>query len=363
MQAALARSARACIRMLLTAGTTPERFAAVRALILVLKARRIGAVAEATGARAWVGCESYFPEADAVSLIADAYGLRTAAWQYSAMMTPSLLMLTTADVMATFSDYFAPLYASSPIGPASLFPIGYPFGDVPSLVRKRAHLMRGELRNKGARFVLCFFDESIAQTRWHGLINRADHLSVVEALAGAVLSDPELAVILKPKYAYDTVDRVHPQSDILRRATETGRFVHLVAGIHRNEVFAAEAAIASDLCIGFLAGATAALESVIAGSRAILLRCRGEVAQLDPILGGLDIIYPSIEAMLDAIAAHRAGHPARAALGDWAPVLSRLDAQRDGKAPARLRALLEGWALGEAPVSSASMRELGEVPA
>jgi hypothetical protein len=349
MQRKLKRWSWACVRQMFATRDTAMMAAAGEGLYFARTGRRIGATAEVLGARAWVSCEPYFPEADAVNLVAAEHGMSTAAWQYSTVAQATFMMVTQADVTATFSESFEEQFTSAYLRPVSVVPMGHPYGDVPALVRDRSLALREELRETGVRFVITFFDESAARTKWHGLISPSEHRGHLEMLAAAVLADPTLAVILKPKYVVDTCDRLYPDSDLLRRALATGRFRELLHGKHRNVIFASEAALASDIVIGLLAGASAVAEAAIAGTRGLLLRLRGERSRIEPLLQNVDVIYPSLEDALRAVGAFRVGDPAKTALGDWTPVVRHFDGFRDDRAPERLRKLIESWALGSRP--------------
>jgi hypothetical protein len=131
---------------------------------------------------------------------------------------------------------------------------------------------------------------------------------------------------------------MHPA---LVEARRTGRYLELAAGAHRNIVFAAEAALSADLAVGHALGATAALEAALAGARAVLINPYGTTGANDTLYAQGDIVYPSLEAALEAIAAFRGGVSARAGLGDWSAILGRFDRFRDGRAGHRMRAVLE----------------------
>jgi hypothetical protein len=211
------------------------------------------------------------------------------------------------------------------------------------LVQERARVLRTKLEQRGARFVVGFFDESVQYTRW-GLISRDAHRHDLLSLAEAVLKDVTLGVIIKPKYAWNNPRQLYPNEPSLRAALETGRYLIMEKGEHRSAHFPAETALASDICVGHLYATSASLEATLAGVRALLIRRYADRTLLDPLLSGLDVVYPSIEAVLEAITHLRDRRAGTAALGDWSSVLAKIDPHRDGKASQRLRALLEGWA-------------------
>ena len=194
------------------------------------------------------------------------------------------------------------------------------------------------------RFVVGFFDESVQYTRW-GMISRESHLHELTALAHAVLQDPALGVIVKPKYARNSPKLLYPDEGALQAAIATGRYLIMEKGVHRSAHFPSETALACDVCLGHLFASSASLEAALAEVRSLLVRRYAERTLLDPLLSRLDVVYPSLDAALEAIARFRDGGPGTGALGDWSSILAQLDPYRDGKASQRLRALLEGWAV------------------
>lgn len=340
IQDLLAGKERACLLQLLITPAIEDRIALSSVWQLIRTARRISAVIEASGARAWVGCETYFPHADAVNLIADFHAVHTVAFQYGSIRKWSPQMLTTADVLAMIGPAYAGLYNSTPVGPKSLTPIGYPYSYAGPLVTERAKSLRSRLASSGAKFVICYFDESVQKSRW-GFISEEHHLGELRILARIVLEVPDAAVLIKTKYAWNDPSILYSSEPSIKAAGATGRFRTIAEGIHRNGIFPAEAALAADISIGHAFGATAALESVIAGTPAVLIRRYGEKTLIDDLLAPLDVVFPSIEDCLSAIAEYRLNKPARAALGDWSAILHHLDAGRDGGGAQRLREMLE----------------------
>lgn len=340
VQNLLARNEHTFFLQSLKASAIEDRIALANVWLLIRTARRISAVIEASGARAWVGCETYFPHADAVNLVADFQAVHTIAFQYGSIRKWSPQMLSTVDAMAMIGSAYAALYDATPAGPKSVIPVGYPYSYVKPLVMERAKQLRSRLASKGAKFVICYFDESVQKNRW-GFISEEHHLGELRNLARLVLEAPDVSVLIKTKYAWNDPSILYPSEPSIQTASATGRFRTIAEGVHRNGIFPAEAALAADISIGHAFGATAALESVIAGTPALLIRRYGEKTLIDDLLAPLDVVFPSIEDCLSAIAEYRRKKPARAALGDWSTILHHLDAGRDGGGARRLREMLE----------------------
>lgn len=340
IQNLLAKQERACLLRVLKTPVIEDRIALSCVWQLIRTARRISAVVEASGARAWVGCEAYFPHADAVNLIANFHAVYTVAFQYGSIRKWSPQMLSTVDAMAMIGSAYAGLYNSTPAGPKSLIPVGYPYSYARPLVMERAKQLRSRLASKGAKFVICYFDESVQKNRW-GFISEEHHLGELRNLARIVIEVPDVAVLIKTKYAWNDPSILYPSEPSIQTASATGRFRTIAEGVHRNGIFPAEAALAADISIGHAFGATAALESVIAGTPAVLIRRYGEKTLIDHLLAPLDVVFPSIADCLSAIAEYRQNKPSRAALGDWSAILHHLDAGCDRGGALRLREMLE----------------------
>ena len=146
---------------------------------------------------------------------------------------------------------------------------------------------------------------------------------------------------MKSQFTRNSPSRMFGGRAELEAARASGRYVELCHGLHRNVAFPAEAALASDIAVGHAIGGTAVLEAALAGRRSLMLNPYAWWGSWDDLYGRADIVYPSLAAALEAIAALRAGDPARQGLGDWSAILPLFDPYRDGRSAARLRGLLE----------------------
>jgi hypothetical protein len=313
-----------------------NKYFLLRVASLLRKAEQMGALALWLNARLFLISETYNSFADAMQLVAPDLNVTTIAYQYSNMAFVSPLMMSTADKFLIFSDMYKALYKTDGIAPQQFLPTGYLYDGVANLVREKARKHREALSRAGAKFIVCYFDESVQHDRW-GFVSKDDHLAEHHALANTVLTDSTFGVVVKSQFIFNSPSRLYPKDDIIRAAKATGRYLELMEGVHRNDIYPTEAALVADLCISHKFGATAALESAIAGVRTVLLDTYGTKTLWDHVYSQADIEYENMDSLIGAIIRYRAGNVAERTLGDWTPILQYFDPYLDGKAVERLR--------------------------
>lgn len=194
--------------------------------------------------------------------------------------------------------------------------------------------LRDQLRARGATHVLCFFDEN-SDSRWSSFATNAEASSDYEFLARWVLESPHVGLIMKPKKMSNLFERIAPALGVLREAEATGRCVFMTPESSGGHVYPAEAAIATDLCVGKLTGGTAAMEAHLAGVRTILVDTDGLIAHPFRDSLGPDVVFDGWESARAAAERHWAGGDA-GAFGNWGAALDQLDSFRDGRARERI---------------------------
>jgi hypothetical protein len=320
--------------------TTPsDRFFVLKVAMLLRQAELMGAMALWLNVRVFLIKETHSSFADAMQLVAPDIGVTTVACQYSNLPFISPMMMSTADKVLLFSDMYKALYQVNDISPIEFQSTGYLYDGIAPRIRLKARRHREKLASAGAEFVVCYFDESVETVRWGG-ISKNDHKAEVHALAAAVLADPTLGVVIKPQFTRNSPSRLYPDDEIIQSAKATGRYLELVEGAHRNDIYPLEAALVSDLCIGHKLGATAALEAAVAGHRTILLDEFGTITLCDKLYAQADIEYKTVARLMEAVTGYRAAQPVCRNLGDWSPIIHHFDSHRDGKAIERLRELI-----------------------
>ena len=245
--------------------------------------------------------------------------------------------------MATFSEHFHDRWMLDGYSPREFVDVGYPFDGSFALVHERARARRTRMRQAGAEFVVCFFDESVQDDKY-GLVHRQRVRRRPTPSSSADWSgDPTLGLVIKTQF-HDNLDRLSPDvAEAMARAERTGRLeLPRTRAASELGVLPAEATLSADLAVGHAIGGTASLEAALAGRRSLIVNAYGFRSASDALYARCDIVYPTLDAALEAIDAHRRGDPSRASLGDWSPILPEFDPFRDGRAADSLRKIVEG---------------------
>ena len=315
--------------------------------LLFFNAFALASFCKEQNVKSFMSCENYYPETDAMNLIGSSMGIHTLSYQYSNISAVGTAMRSTAETMLLFSEMFQKRWANNWIKSKKYIETGYIFDSSFNLIRKRALNQKNSLSAKGAKFIITYFDESVQKNNKYGLISRDDHYAELYALFKLVLDKDEIAVITKSQFMINTPSALFPNDALLKKAIQTDRFFELHHGKHRNNIFPAEAAMASSIVIGHVVGATSGLEAVLAGSRCILINPYKMKGPNVEILQQADILYDNIDAALDAISSFRQGKKEFKNLGVWDSIIDLFDPFRDGKSARRMREYIENTILTE----------------
>ncbi len=306
---------------------------------LLRHAKLMGAVSLLLKTKVFVTGEPQSQRVDSMQLIAQFLNIKTVTYQYSFMGSSSPLMMSTADKFIVFSDFFKEVFTNALIEPASFQAHGYVYDYAQSLVIDKSILHRKYFEKAGVKFVICYFDESVQKDSW-GLISEEFHLYEIHELVKFALSDSSVGLLIKSQFMFNTPSRLYPDDSLINSLMDSGRYLELSNGKHRNDILPSEAALASDVCINHKFGGTSALESAVVGKRSILLDPFNSYALYDDLFIGSDIIYKDISVLLESIKVYREGvdHPS---LGDWSDILHNFDPYCDGKASERFTETLK----------------------
>lgn len=284
--------------------------------------------------------ESYLPLTDAMNIAKIHTNTRTFAYQYSNMGVVSPIMMNTADKMIIFSKNYINLFKNNDFSSLSFIESGYLYNNFNNDLKTRASSLRSDLLRKDVKFIIGFFDESVQYDKW-GLVSESDHLSEIYELAKAVLNDLTLAVIIKTQYIKNSPGLKYKNDNLISKAILTGRFLVLNHGFVRNDILPAEVALVSDITIGHKFGATASLESVVVGTRAVLINNYNLKTCWDHLYIGNQIIFSSMRSTLNVINEFRNGNKDFEKLGLWDSILHNFISDKNLDSISHLNKLLE----------------------
>jgi len=203
-------------------------------------------------------------------------------------------------------------------------------------LKQRSLSLRKKMLDKGVSFVICYFDENVQHNDFKmGIYREQDNYNDILALCNYVIEHHDIAVIIKSQFKANTPSILHRNSERLKQAANTGRLLELQMGEHRNNVFPAEAAMSADLVIGHSIGSTASLESVLAGTRSILLYSN-EITSNIEIFKRQNILYDDMHSALSAVSHYKDGNNEYLDLGNWDEIISLFDPFRDNKSADRM---------------------------
>lgn len=308
---------------------------------LFRESRQISSLALYLNCKLFLYRSTHAIQSDAIQLISSRIDIKTMCTQYSNMSMMHPVMMSSADEYILFSDMYKNVFEYEDIKPKRFLSFGYLYNGIAVHVMKESELIRFNLISLGVRFVVGYFDESVQFDKWAFFTKRA-HVHELNLLAKKVIEDPSFGVIVKSQFLYSTPSKLYPDNKYLFEAKLTGRFVELVQeGSVRNDIYPTQVALASDLCVSHKIGATAGLESALAGKRSLLINSPPMFGFTDHLYYRADIIYPNMEEVIHAIDAYRNGVSNKQNLGDWRDIIYNFDPYIDDKAVSRLRNHIE----------------------
>lgn len=276
--------------------------------------------------------------------IADLGGI-CASYQFAAECYPEILRARVVDVHFGFSPFFVESDRRSGSNIGQFVAVGYVRDHAFSGVRGRADQLRKRLTGRGARFIVCFLDESFSEDKRCGPC-RESQVANYEFLLARLLEERELGLIFKPKRPSTFQRLLEPCSDLLDEALATGRCFVFKDGVRTTDNLPCEASQASDVAIGLLCGTSPALESALAGTPTVLLDREGLAFHPFYALETAGMLFRDWESLWNTLWAHRRDPASVPGFGDWSPVLNRFDPFRDGRAAERIASYISWLAEG-----------------
>jgi hypothetical protein len=262
------------------------------------------------------------------------------SYQWSNLSFLSISQASAADVFFSFGPAYKRVFVKSGTLAKTLAFCGYITDHSFAAVRPESLSIRKKLKEQGAKFVVCFFDESSSDNR-HSILTHNRSRRTYEWFLEQLLADQTLGLVLKPGYPRTLKERLGHVSGLLERAMETGRCVMLDTGRHVTDEYPAQAAQAADLCVALLFSGTAGLEAYLAGTPTVFLDL--ERCYWDPVYswGRGTAVFDSFEKLQDGICEFRQNYELGSEIGNLSHWVEGRDSFRDGRAAHRMGQYIE----------------------
>lgn len=249
---------------------------------------------------------------------------------------PTALITCGENIQFTFSPLFEQQFHDCEAPIDNFVSVGFIYDSALQQLRSldRISEVRKQLTDKGAEFILCFFDENSVPF-WDNPCHDDGAILDYEFLFNCLLTDSTLGLVFKPKDSTTLFTRISPISGLIERAMETGRCHFLTSDTVYGSVYPAEAALIADVTVGKLLGGSAAFESGLAGVPSVLVNIEH---RSHPFYswGKNRVIFEEWSSLKDALKLFRNSPESHPEFGDWSPGIDGLDQFRDGQASVRM---------------------------
>ncbi|MBI4825104.1 MAG: hypothetical protein HY807_01590 [Nitrospirae bacterium] len=255
-------------------------------------------------------------------------------YQYSNFHRPSVFQSIYSDVYFLFGPEYRAIYNEGNSVIRNIVYSGYVTDYAMKEVKEDALSQRKKLLDKGADFIITFFDENSSDDRM-SLIPNKRSAYIYRRLLELVIGDRTLGLICAPKFPYTLFNRMPEISGLMDKAVETGR-ARLISGHPQTESYPAENAMAADLCVGSLVGGTTALESYLSGTRTVILDLEKLYSNSIYDWGKGKAVFDDIDELFSAIGRYRKDPASMPGFGDLSAWVKDKDPFRDGNASYRI---------------------------
>lgn len=277
-------------------------------------------------------------------------GYQVSNWPFHSMFLGS-----AADVFFMFGPHYLDIFRASGGKSAAVVMAGFPSDYAFAAVREKARAVRSALAERGANFVIAYFDENSSNAP-ESLIPNRRSAQVYEALFDLVLTDPRVALLCSPKRPVNLFARIPEVQDKAAAAVATGR-CRILGGSYTGTAYPCETALASDVSITLLLGGTTFLENQLAGVRTVSLDLEGLHDYAEYQTGKGTILFDSIDSLLSSVDRFRSDPAGFDDFGNrrMDTTIDRKDPYRDGQAHVRMGSYVQ--ALYESMLRGASRME------
>lgn len=286
----------------------------------------------ATGARVHVSTFDVFPHSEALHAALSDVGGISVSIQRSIEREPYIFRRTVTDVHFALARAQAEWERLSGSCVHQFIVCGYPFDDAFPAAMAHARQLVSRLRTLGVTFTLCFFDQNEGdhRKRLGGAHTQSDYGFLCDKLA----ADETLGLILKPKRPESLPARLGPVWPRVQRLIDSGRCIFLGGRSLDERYLPCVGACVADLAISILGGATAGLESYLAGTKTLLIRQDQDLGAFKRLPEG-SVVFDTLEDLWQTVERFRA-NPSDPHIGNWEPIIEEFTSLRDGRASDRI---------------------------
>ena len=269
-------------------------------------------------------------------LALDAAGGVSISHQLSNWPVPLVILGSCADVFFLFGPYYQQTLLKSGTCNDTSVISGYISDYSFAAAKESSKLLRGRLKSKGAKFIICYFDENSSDDRM-SIIPHSRSAMIYEKFLNWVISDETIGLICSPKRPKTLLKRLPEIAELVKRAEDTGRCIFM-DGEYAAANYPNEAAQASDIVVTLLIGGTASLESFLSGVRTVYLDLEGLYSYPEYTWGRNTIVFDNIDGLIASINRFRNNEKSFDELGNMNMVtnIKQKDPFMDGKASLRM---------------------------
>jgi len=264
-------------------------------------------------------------------------------YQYSAsaLLRRNLLRGSGENIQFVFSPYFKKIWQDEIHSPKVFVSTGFIHDkSVGSLKEhERVSKMHKSLKEKGVNFIISFFDENSINS-WNIHASDDEVVHDYEFLFNWLIMDTTLGIIFKPKKPITLFQRIDRLSILLDKVKKTGRCKFIMSDFLYSNIFPAESALASDLCIGKIDGATAGIEAFLTGTPTIFIDDVGYWNHPFYSWGDRKIVFDSWNELKKTVEQYRKDSTNINGFGDLSPMMSEIDPFQDGNASQRIESYI-----------------------
>ncbi len=275
--------------------------------------------------------------ADAATLVTPNLNINTVCIQYSNLPFFTPLMTVNSNYYVIFSGLYENIFKQQYAGPSNFIVNGYLYKFVKKHVINKALKQRELFLNQGVKTIITYFDERVDSHKL-GHVNYFHHLNEISILLKLIINNRDIALVIKSQFTKYTPSIFFNKCNLFDLAKNSGRYLELHEGLtgNRNDIYPMEASLISDISISHKFGATAALESVIAGGKCVLINSHNMKSNSDVLYSSSDIVFESMEAFIDTYFRNY-----NFKIGDWSNIVKNFDNFDDINSDYRLRGIFK----------------------